>query len=81
MSRGVYIGNFLEEASTVQEMQAVAGHHPVHLFSHTAPGGVAVVANANAVKKNGPYVSVVEMNDLSSTAGSVGNGLPQYERI
>ncbi|KAF7190465.1 hypothetical protein HII31_08179 [Pseudocercospora fuligena] len=62
LSRGPYVGEVLNEASTVQEMTTAASSQQVHLFSHTAPGGVAAIANTRAMTKVDPtHISIVEM--------------------
>lgn len=62
LSRGPYLGDVLNDASTVQEMTTAASSRPVHLFSHTAPGGVAATANSIGAEKRDPArIEVVEV--------------------
>lgn len=46
MSRGRFLGPMLDEAESVGEMESIVKQRDVHLFSHTAPGGVAALANS-----------------------------------
>lgn len=70
MSRGPYIGDVLLEAETVQDMHKAVEGQPIHLFSHTAPGGVAVVANSRQMvaetEKHDVQISVAEIAERVS---------------